>query len=491
MKRYSRHLQIHQLAENEKLSAKQIAARLKISIKTVIRHLKTERYSPPKVRRVARKIDPYKERIKQLLERNDYTAVQIFRMLKDEGYPGCESVLRDYVSQVRPRRQAAFLTLNFEPGSTAQVDFAECGLINVGETRRKLYAFVMTLCHSRMVFVKFIMRQTMEHFLACHREAFEYFGGIPERVMVDNCKVAVKTPSVFGIAGEAVINERYADCAAHYDFKAVACTVRKPNEKGQVERSVSYLRKSFLNGLERDKLTLTAINHGVRRWMENVANVRHHRGLNKSPAEVFEIEKSALQPLPLFPYDCGVIVNSRANKQYRVVFESNKYSVPPEFTGKRVELGIYPETIAIRCEGKLIAEHARSYEHNRDYGLPEHDKVLIEHRRKAKQGIIMKQFMELGQIAETYYQGIRTRRLNPATHIKKIMALLSIYGSDDVIRALEDGAEAGAFGSDYIANILEARHRVSPQPGPLHLSRKSDYLDIEIQAPDMDSYDVN
>ncbi|MCK4981410.1 MAG: winged helix-turn-helix transcriptional regulator [Victivallaceae bacterium] len=87
MTRYNRHLQIHQLAENEKLSAKQIAARLKISIKTVTRHLKTERYSPPKVRRVARKIDPYKERIKQLLERNNYTAVQIFRMLKDEGYP--------------------------------------------------------------------------------------------------------------------------------------------------------------------------------------------------------------------------------------------------------------------------------------------------------------------------------------------------------------------------------------------------------------------
>ena len=488
MTRYSRHLQIHQLAKNENLSAKQIAARLKISIKTVARHLKIERYSPPKAHRVSRKIDPYKEQIKQLLERYDYTAVQIFRMLKDEGYPGCESVLRDYVSQVRPRRQTPYLTLNFEPGSSAQVDFAECGLITVGETRRKLYAFVMTLCHSRMVFVKFIMRQNMEHFLQCHREAFEYFHGITCEVMVDNCKVAVKSSSSFGTP---LINERYADCAAHYGFKVMPCGVRKPNEKGQVERSVSYLRKSFLNGLERNKLTLTAINHGVRRWMENVANVRHHRGLGKSPAEVFEIEKAALQPLPLFPYDCGVIVNSRANKQYRVTFESNKYSVPPEFTGKRVELSVYPETLAIRCEGKLVAEHARSYEHNCDYGLPEHDKVLIEHRRKAKHGIIMKQFMELGPVADTYYQGIQTRRLNPSTHIKKIMALLSTYGSDDVIRALEDGAEAGAFGSDYIANILEVRHRVSPQPGPLHLSRKSDCLDLDIQAPDMDAYDVN
>jgi transposase len=490
MKRYSRHLQIHQLAENEKLSAKQIAARLKISIKTVTRHLNMARYSPPKERRVSRKIDPYKDRIKQLLERYDYTAAQIFRMLQEEGYPGCESVLRDYVSQVRPRRQTPYLTLKFEPGSTAQVDFAECGLLNIGDIRRKLYAFVMTLSHSRMVFVKFIMRQNMEHFLACHREAFEYFGGVPEKVMVDNCKVAVKIPSSFGLAGDAVINERYADCAAHYGFKPVACAVRKPNEKGQVERSVSYLRKSFLNGLERDKLTLAALNHGVRRWMENTANARHHRGLGKSPAEVFEAEKAALQALSLFPYDCGVITSVRANKQYRVTFESNKYSVPPEFAGRRIELAVYPDKLLFRSDGKLIAEHDRSFEHNRDFANPEHDKTLVERRRKARRAVILKQFTELGELAENYLRGLQERRLNTPIHLRKIMALLDIYGRDEVLRALADSAECGAYGSDYVANILETRRRLPNKPGALHLSRKTDLLDIELKSPDMDAYDI-
>ncbi len=288
-----------------------------------------------------------------------------------------------------------------------------------------------------------------------------------------------------------LINERYADCAAHYGFKVMPCGIRKANEKGIVERSIGYLRANFLNGLDSVNLTLSALNHGVRQWMENVANVRIHGTTRKTPVEMFNDEKNAMQPLPLFPYDCGVIVNSRADKQYRVVFESNKYSVPPEFAGKRVELGIYPETLAICHENKLIAEHTRSYDRNRDYGLPEHDKILIERRRKAKQGILMKQFTELGPIAETYYRGLQTRRLNPATHIRKIMALLSVYGSEDLIRALEDGSEAGAFGSDYIANILEVRRRVSPQPGPLHLSRKSDYLELEIQPPDMNAYDID
>ena len=146
----NQHLLIHELAEDEGLNAKQIAERLDISAKTVKRHLETARYSSPKSRVIPRKLDPYKKLIKQLLERHDYSASQIFRMIKEEGYPGCSSMVRDYVAQVRPRRQTPYLTLYFESGEAAQVDFAECGLINIGKCRRKLYAFVMTLCYSRI-----------------------------------------------------------------------------------------------------------------------------------------------------------------------------------------------------------------------------------------------------------------------------------------------------------------------------------------------------
>jgi hypothetical protein len=328
----------------------------------------------------------------------------------------------------------------------------------------------------------------MEHFLQCHREAFEYFHGVTKEVVVDNCKVAVKTPCPFG---SPVINERYADCAAHYGFKVVSCAPRKPHEKGRVERNISYLKKNFLNGLDLDSLKLVALNHGVRQWMENVANIRIHGTTRKTPLEMFEKEKTNMQALPLFPYDCGVVKSARANSQYRVTFESNKYSVPPEFAGKRLELAIYPEKILIRHEGRLIAEHNRSYDQHRDCILKEHDNVLIEQRRKARYGITMKRFMELGEVAQNYYREMKTRRLNPGTHVRKIMALLDIYGRDDTIRAMEDARDAGAFGSDYIANILEMRRRVLPHPGPLHLSRKSDYLDLELDEPDMDTYDVS
>ena len=85
----------------------------------------------------------------------------------------------------------------------------------------------------------------------------------------------------------------------------------------------------------------------------------------------------------------------------------------------------------------------------------------------------------------------RSRRINSGVHVRKIMALISVYGRNDLVRALEDSAEAGAFGSYYIANILEMRQRVLPQPGPLHLSRNSDYLDLDLEEPDMGAYDIN
>ena len=485
--KYSKHRLIHQISETEKLDAKQIAARLNVSVKTVKRHLRKARYEMTEKRMAARKLDAYKERIKQLLERQPYTAAQIFRMLKEEGYKGCESVLRDYVSKVRPRPQKAFLTLHFEPGEAAQVDFAECGLLNIGNEKRKLHAFIMSLCYSRMIFVKFILRQNMEHFLQCHREAFEYFSGVVREVIVDNCKVAVKTPSFFG---PAVINERYADCAKHYGFKVVPCSVRRPTSKGQVEKNVSFLRTSYLNGLDVNGLSLSALNHGVRQWMDNVANVRIHGATRKMPIEMFKEERMKMQTLPLFPYDCSVIYRTRANSQYRVVFESNKYSVPPEYAGARVDLHLYPDCIGIRHEGKLIAEHARSYDRNKDYGLPEHDKILIGQRRKAEQGIMMKQFLSMGKAAENYYQGLQSRRLNPVIHIRKIMALLTTSGRDEIINAMEDGAETGAFGSEYVANIIEVRRRVVPPPGTLHVCRNSDYLKIDIKPRDMDEYDI-
>ena len=123
----------------------------------------------------------YKARA-EALQREGLNGVQTLIRLREAGYRGSRTILMEHLRQVRPAAHEAFLTLKFEPGQMAEVDFAECGLVRVGGIRRKLYAFVMTLGYSRRVFVKFIMRMDMAHFLSCQREAWEYFGGVPREV---------------------------------------------------------------------------------------------------------------------------------------------------------------------------------------------------------------------------------------------------------------------------------------------------------------------
>lgn len=482
---YEAFQKIKHLHKNMRLNVSQIANELGLSRPAIRRHLAKEKYEAPKRAKRSSKLDPYKDTIKRYLNQHEYTAVQIFQMISEDGYTGQISNLRAYIALIRPSKQPAYLTLTFAPGEAAQVDFGYCGSIQVGNIRRRLYVFAMTLCYSRMIYVEFILRQNMEHFLQCHRNAIEYFGGIPEKVMVDNCKVAISSVSQYG---GAVVNAHYADLASHYNFEVVACGVRRPNEKGRVERTIGYLKQNFLNGLE--KTTLTALSHSVRNWMENIANPRIHGSTKKQPIELFKAEKEAMKALPLFPYDCCVTHNVKANSQYRVVFESNRYSVPPELARKSLTVKVYPSKLLFMYQDKLVAEHQRCYEKNKDSVDAEHDKALIEKRHLMKNHRLLGRFFSMGEIAEKYDRGLAEKRCNPRRHIRQITALLDIYDDDEVKKAMEDTGELGVFSADAVLNVLEIRHRSLPEPTPLHLSRKTDCLDIELPKVDLDIYNI-
>ena len=159
------------------------------------------RFTPRRSRPRPSKLDPFKPSIMRLLDSHPYSAQQIFQRLREEGYRGGVSILRDYVRHVRPPRPAVYLKLHFAPGECAQVDWGAYGSVAVGNTRRRLSFFVMVLAFSRQMFVEFTVSQTMEHFLACHEHAFRAFGGVPVKVMVDNLKSAV----LQRLAGVAVV----------------------------------------------------------------------------------------------------------------------------------------------------------------------------------------------------------------------------------------------------------------------------------------------
>ena len=276
----------------DNLRVSQISATLGLDERTVLRWIEEGCYRQRKVAVRPSKLDPYKPHIVQWLETYPYSSVQLLQRLREEGYQGGVTILKDYVRKIRPRRMPAFLTLSFSPGECAQVDWGQYGTVKVGSTQRKLSFFVMVLCYSRMMYVEFTVCEAMEHFLGCHQNAFHFFGGVPGAIMVDNLRCAVIRRH---IGQNPVFNARYLDFANHYGFKIRACNVGKGNEKGRVENAVGYVKKNFLAGL--DIPDFSTINPAVKNWLEQVANVRTHGTTHKQPVALFQTEKPSLCPL--------------------------------------------------------------------------------------------------------------------------------------------------------------------------------------------------
>ena len=481
---YETFCQIRQLHDQKGLKASQIAQELKLDPQTVRNWIHQPRYQPRQTPPRPSKLDAFKGQIVAMLERFPYTAQQILQQLRPQGYTGGYSILKELVHQLRPPRKPAFLMLDFAAGECAQVDWGQYGSVQVGSTRRRLSFFVMVLCYSRMMYLEFTLSEAMEQFLSCHRHALEFFGGSVRKVMIDNLKVGVvRHPS----GEKALFNPRYLDFAAHHAFEPVACNVRKGNEKGRVENGVGYVKKNLLAGLEIS--SFEAIQVEGRRWLDQTANVRLHGETHRQPAELFAQEKPLLRPLPVMPYDCAVIRPVGANRCCRIVFDTNRYSVPPLYASQKLTLKIEPAQLYLFHNEKLIATHLRCYDRRQNQTNPDHTQQLLSQRQKARDQTLLLAFLNLCPQAELFCRKLQDKRINALHHIQKIVALSEIYGPDKVARALEDAVTFEAFGCEYVANILTQRERVGGPPGALHLTRRQDLLDLDLPAADLDLYE--
>jgi transposase len=475
---------IKHLHEHKGLTAAQITRELALDDRTVRRWLAAKQYVPRKAVIRPSKLDPFKATIIRMIESYPYTAQQLWQRLREEGFTGGYTAVKKFVRTARPKREKAFLTLAFAPGECAQVDWGSYGTVRVGETTRRLSFFVMVLCYSRQLYVEFTVSQTMEHFLTCHQNAFAAFGGVPSRIMVDNLKSAVLKHAV----GEApMFNPRYVDFSQHHGFSISACGVAKGNEKGRVENGVGYVKKNFLAGAELPEFT--ALNPAAQIWLDTVANVRIHRETRQKPAEMLLAERAQLLPLPQNLYDSGVVTSVRASSQFRVTLDANRYSVPARYAGQLLTLKVYPDRLCVYHAEQLVARHRRSFERHRDFEDPDHPKELLAQRKKARDQHLFQRFLVLAPCALDYYRELEQRHLQSGHHVRKIVALAEIHGEDAVRDALADALKLNAIGSDYIANILDCRSRKLPEAGALHLTRRTDLLEISLEAPDLTIYE--
>jgi hypothetical protein len=302
--------------------------------------------------------------------------------------------------------------------------------------------------------------------------------------MVDNLKSAVLSHPA---GGPVIYHPRYLDFARHYGFEIRACNVGAANEKGRVENGVGFVKRNFLSGLQADQFA--PLNPAVRHWLETVANVRLHGHTRKRPIDLFKLERPALAPLSATPYDVGVNRTVTASSQFRVLLDTNRYSVPSAYASRQLIMRVYPDRLVVYHQHKLIAEHPRSYDRHRDFLNLDHQSELLQQRKKGREQQLLMLLLRLCPRAEEYYHQLHARRINALHHIRKIVALSEIYGEEPVGRAIEDALQYQAFSCEYIANILEQRARKLPEPGALHLTRREDLLELDLPQPDLSIYE--
>ena len=196
-----------------------------------------------------------------------------------------------------------------------------------GELRRA-WAFVMTVSWSRHQYVEFVFDQKLPTWLLLHRHAFEWLGGVPERVVLDNLKAAV----VKACFDDPLIQQAYRECAEHYGFLIAPCRPRTPRHKGKVEQGgVHYVKRNFVAG--RAPTSITQANQDVRVWCNTTAGLRIHGTTREQPLVRFqETERAQLKPLPKTPYDLAVWKQVTVGADGYITFDNAYYSIPCRYT---------------------------------------------------------------------------------------------------------------------------------------------------------------
>lgn len=480
---------IRRLFEVEKLSKKAIAKRLGIARWTVRRAL-TWAGGPPKESRGAKprpsKLDPFKGYLAERLK--DYpelSAAKLWIEIKSKGYGGGDTILREWVNEIRPSKKEAYLRIETLSGEFAQVDWMNVAAITVGNAKRKLSAFVMVLSWSRMIYIEFTLSQCLEDFLACHQNAFRFFGGIPKKCLYDNLKAVC----LYRHGPEIRFNPKFMELAGVFGFEPVLCNVRRGNEKGKVENSIKYVRSSFLAG--REILSWAKCQMEADHWRDEVANVRIHGTTRERPITRWEEEKRHLRTLPEKEFDCSIVRPVKATSQALVRFDGNSYSVPSAWAYKSVTLKATAYEIKIFDSTRLLAGHSRSYERGVVIENPKHYEGLVAVKKEAQAAKAKDAFLTLAPEAGVYLKGLMQTDLNAPHHIARIMEYVRLYGKSEVLQAIIHALRFRAFGADYVKNIIlqQRASRGAKEIDPITLTKKPEWANLSVEEPDLSLYD--
>jgi transposase len=442
-------------------SIRQIARELGLArntVSAVLAQVQAQRAGDPDhspSRRRSSRLDPYEPAIRELLGRYpDLTAMRLLEELRQRGFPGGYTVVRQRLRELRvPAAPPPVIRFETGLGLQAQMDYSTYEIDFTGEGRRRVHLFSYLLGYSRRQYLRFVEAQDLTTTLREHVRAFEHLGGVAATCLYDNMKVVVS-----GYEDEVPIyNPRFLAFATHYGYRPVACRVRRPQTKGKVERPFFYVETSLFNG--RSFFSLDHLNETTAWWLAQVADVRELRALGKTPLQLHQEELPHLIPLPAQAYDVAPVVYRTVTVEGLVTYCQNGYSVPWRYIGNVLPVRVTEnELIVYGPQLEEIARHTLlpSTVKRIQSVLKEHRNSEDPHRRQAQ---LEERFAELGEPGRRFLEGLlRTQRYGK-DQAQRVLALLGTYAWCDLIAALERAVRYGAYSHGAVERILSVQAR--------------------------------
>jgi len=465
-------------AKNPKLGTRKIAELLGISRNTVKKALKNDEapaYSRG-IKKINKHIEPFEGFIKEAFLKKYLKASRILKELQSKGYEGSQYALYAYIrKELRPlsdelskNNPDAYKSYETAPGEQMQFDWAHY-TVSIGGELVKIYIHHTILGYSRYKFFDVSLSITQSDVLNALEESFTLFGGVCERIQVDNARVFIDNAS----RDNLVWNKRFMHFCGFYGIKPTRSIPGHPWSKGKVEKPFDYLENHFIMGNTFEDF---ADLRGKLKAFQDETNLLLH-GTTKEITKVrFETKETlSLNPLPM-DHKTGEIKRYVGFKEeFRKVtadclisYKSNRYSVPHYFASKEVWIRVlYGTTLQIfSSKNTLIASHSISLAKGEVFTIKEH---FVGYRTDSSDSIaksisrLTTRFNTYTNI-HTFIENVKVqKRINPGNHLHKIANLFEYYNDEDCIMAIEECFTLNIFNATIIKGFISTQAKVKKE----------------------------
>lgn len=322
-------------------------------------------------------------------------------------------------------------------------------------TVREAYLFVATLGASNYTYVEASYAQDLPSWIASHVRAFSFFGGVPEIIIPDNLKTGVTKPCRY----EPDINPTYNDMAGHYGTVVIPTRTARPKDKAKVESAVGIAERWIVAALRNHTFfSLEELNNAIRDKLTEFNNRRFQK-MDATRKSLFErIDRPALKPLPLDPYEYAEWKKSRVNIDYHIEIEGHYYSVPYQLVREQVDVRLTSNTVEVLFKNRRVASHQRSSHQGRHTTREEHMPKAHQKYLEWTPARIIRWAAQNGPNTQNLITCILERRRHPEQGFRSslgIMRLAKRYSKERLEAACERALALNAYSYKNVESILK------------------------------------